>query len=593
MGDKSAPAETGGPPGRRLRRPATRSAATRSVTTRSATTRSATTRPSASRLCTSRRSAVRVVASLLVALAAGALLALGGPATPSAATPGATPAATPGATPAANPEAAPRTTATAPSGPAATDGTDRPVVVEVPVTGPVDPFVARMAKRGIRRAGADGAAAVLIRLDTPGGLDSAMREIVKAVQASPVPVICWVGPAGARAASAGTFILVGCPVAAMAPGTNVGAAHPVGITGDVMSDKVTNDAAAYIRSLAESRGRNADWAEKAVRDSVSISADEAVRMHVIDMVSPTTVELLAAVDGRPVPTARGEVVARTAGATVETESLSTGESLLHTLADPNIAFLFFVLGVAGLVVELLNPGISIPGVGGLILLVTSLVIMSVLPVNVGALVLLAAAFAFFAIDLHVAGHGIPTLAGIACLVVGGLFLYDGAVPEAQVSRPLIIGLALGVAAVFFFVMRGALRARKAPVTTGAEALVGAIGTVVEELTPGGMVAVRGEQWTARLAGPGPVAPTASDASGDAPGASGDAPAAPGSATAGGVAPGDTVRVVAVRGLTLEVVPVAPGADRPPSEPSEPSDPSVPTGPSGPPGPADPSTVEVS
>lgn len=430
----------------------------------------------------------------------------------------------------------PVTATRAPGAAAATDG-DRPTVREVPVTGPVDPFVARMVKRGIANAAAADDAAVLVRIDTPGGLDSSMRDVVKAIQRSAVPVLCWVGPAGARAASAGTFILVGCPVAAMAPGTNVGAAHPVGLSGDVMSEKVTNDAAAYIRSLAEARDRNADWAERAVRDSVSISAAEAVRLHVVDLESPSAADLFAAVDGRSVATSAGEVTLRTAGATTTTEHLTSGESILHALADPDIAFLFFVLGLAGIVIELLHPGISIPGVGGLILLVTSLVIMSVLPVNVGALVLIAASFVFFVIDLKVPGHGIPTAAGIACLVLGGLYLYDG-VPEARVSRPLIAGLAVALAGMFFFVVRGALRARRAPVTTGAEALIGATGTVVEELAPLGSVAVRGEHWSARISGR----------------AAEHADGGPAAGSEGRAGPGDSVRVVGLDGLTLEVVP---------------------------------------
>lgn len=278
---------------------------------------------------------------------------------------------------------------------------------------------------------------------------------------------------------------------------------------------------------------------------MSISADEALRLDVIDLVSPSAGRLLRAVDGRSVPTAAGEVEANTAGATITTERLTLGEEILHTLADPNVAFLFFVLGIAGLVIELLHPGISIPGVGGLILLVTSLVIMSVLPVNVGALVLIAAAFVFFVIDLKVPGHGIPTAAGIACLVIGGLYLYDGDVPGARVSRPLIAGLALGLAVLFSFVVRGALRARRAPVTTGTEALVGSTGTVIEELAPTGMVTVRGEHWSARLAQPD-------------------------SAVAAGrpvqwAGPGETVRVVAVDGLTLEVVPAYPYGSRGPRD----------------------------
>src|SRR5438093_1532319 len=180
-------------------------------------------------------------------------------------------------------------------------------VTEIDLTGAIDPLLARYADHALDRAGGDHAAAVIVRLDTPGGLDSSMRSIIKAVLRSPVPVICWVGPSGARAASAGTFILVGCPVATMAPGTNVGAAHPVGITGGVMSEKVTNDASAYIRSLAERWGRNADWAERAVRSSVSASADEALRLHVVDFLAPTRSALLRSVEGRTVRTVKGDV----------------------------------------------------------------------------------------------------------------------------------------------------------------------------------------------------------------------------------------------------------------------------------------------
>src|SRR5438552_19184299 len=190
------------------------------------------------------------------------------------------------------------------------------VVTEIDLTGAIDPLLARYAEHALDRAGHDRVAAVIVRLDTPGGLDSSMRSIIKAILRSPVPVICWVGPSGARAASAGTFILVGCPVATMAPGTNAGAAHPVGITGGVMSEKVTNDAAAYIRALAERWGRNADWAERAVRSSVSASADEAVGLHVVDLIASDRAALLRAVDQRSVRTATGDVTVQVAGAQV-------------------------------------------------------------------------------------------------------------------------------------------------------------------------------------------------------------------------------------------------------------------------------------
>src|SRR5437588_8573672 len=228
----------------------------------------------------------------------------------------------------------------APSRAPAQESSERPVVYEVALTGPIDPLLARYAERAISRAQHDRAAAVLVRLDTPGGLDSSMRSIVKAVSNSPVPVLCWVGPSGTRAASAGTFILVGCPVAAMAPGTNVGAAHPVGITGGVMSEKVTNDAAAYIRSLAERWGRNADWAERAVRQSVSVSASEALRLHVIDVEATSRSALFNALDGRTVRANDRDVVVHLLGARLVQQHPTLAEGLLHDIVDPNLAYRF-------------------------------------------------------------------------------------------------------------------------------------------------------------------------------------------------------------------------------------------------------------
>jgi membrane-bound serine protease (ClpP class) len=406
-------------------------------------------------------------------------------------------------------------------------GGDRPVVYEVSITGPVDPSVARLVERGMRVAGGAHAAAILVRLDTPGGLDSSMREIIKSIQGSRVPVVCWVGPPGARAASAGTFILIGCPLAAMAPGTNVGAAHPVGLTGGTLSEKVTNDAAAYIRSLAESRGRNAGWAERAVRQSVSISAPEALDIHVVDLLAPSVPALLRAVDGRRVDTAAGARALAVADARVTSVELTPGERLLHGLSDPNLAFLFFVFGLAGLVFEMLHPGLNLPGVIGLILLVLSLVLFGSLPVNIAGVLLLAAAFVFFVIDLKVGAHGVPTFAGLVSFVLGGLFLYDRSVPNARVSRPLLIGMAVALATFFFFVVRAGLRARKAPVVSGAEGLVGEQGLVIEALKPRGHVRVRSELWAATLArDSGEIVP-----------------------------PAARVRVLAIQGLTLVVEPV--------------------------------------
>jgi membrane-bound serine protease (ClpP class) len=401
-----------------------------------------------------------------------------------------------------------------------------PAVHRVSLTGTVDPLAARYVGRAIERAEAVGAAAVLVRIDTPGGLDSSMRDIVRDVGAAKVPVVCWVGPAGSRAASAGAIILLGCPVAAMAPGTNTGAAHPVGITGEILSEKVTNDAAAYARSLAERFGRNTEWAERAVRRSVSASAKEALELRVVDLVAPDVPSLLAALEGRSVRTAGGEATLRLTGALVVPVGMTASERALHGLVGPDLAFLFFMLGMAGLVFEVTHPGLNLPGVIGLLLLVGAFVMFGMLPVNVAGLLLLAAAVGFFLLDLLVPGHGLPTAAGVVTLVLGGLFLFDASVPAARVSRPLLVGTAMGMGGFFFFVVRAAIAARRLPLRSADDTLVGSLGTVVRPLAPTGIVRAGGEAWTAR---------------------------APEGVT---VPVGAPVRVVARQGLVIEVVPVS-------------------------------------
>jgi len=399
----------------------------------------------------------------------------------------------------------------------------RPLVYEVALTGPIDPLLARYADRAIAKARHDAAAAVLVRLDTPGGLDSSMRSIVKAVSNSPVPVLCWVGPSGARAASAGTFILVGCPVAAMAPGTNVGAAHPVGITGGVMSDKVTNDAAAYIRALAERWGRNADWAERAVRQSVSISASEAVRIHVADMEVASRSALLRAVDGRTVRAGDTDVVVHLGGAHIERVHPTLAEGLLHAIIDPDLSYLFIILGLISLAAFVIHPGVHVTALVGVLLLVAALISFGMLPVTIAGLLLLVAGVAFSVVGLKVHGRGLPEIAAITCLILGGLFLFNPSVPNARVSLPLILGVAIGDTLFFLFVLRAVINSRYTPVRSGPHTVIGAEGTVLRPLDPVGVVRVRGESWTAR-------------------------------STVGPVPAGATERVARMAGLTLEVEP---------------------------------------
>ena len=384
----------------------------------------------------------------------------------------------------------------------------RPVVRQVNLTGVVDPPLAHYVEHAVTAAGRDHVEAVLVRIDTPGGLDSSMRSIIKSLLASPVPVVCWVGPSGSRAASAGAFILMGCPKATMAPGTNVGAAHPVGFSGEVLSEKITNDAAAYMRSLAERWHRNADWGERAVRQSVSISADEALRIHVIDAIAPTKADALRAIDtGGRIETARPGVI----------------DAALHDLIDPNLAFVFLIVGLALLVFEVFHPGAILPGLFGALLFIGSLVILGMLPVNLAGFVLLLASVAFFVVALKVPGHGLPEAAAITCLVLGGLFLFDPSVPNARVSRILLVLITIKATIWFTIVLRAAMRARKQPVKTGAHLVIGTEAVVVTPLEPTGTVRVQGEEWTAHSAhGPIPA--------------------------------GAAVRVVHRDGLTLEVSP---------------------------------------
>lgn len=398
---------------------------------------------------------------------------------------------------------------------------DHPVV-ELDLAQAVQPLSASYLTGGIHQAERDGARAVLIRIDTPGGLISSTRNIVGAILGAKVPVVCWVGPSGARAASAGTFILLACHVAVMAPGTNVGAAHPVGIQGQVMSEKVTNDAAAFIRSIAEERGRNAVWAEKAVRDSVSVSAEEALRLHVVDGVADSPEGALRFANERTVTVQGHSVTLATSPATIQKHSIPFGRGLLGSLIDPNLAFLFFLLGLGGIVFEVLHPGISVPGILGLLFLVLALVMFEMLPVTLAGLILLVAGVAFLFAELHVPGHGISALAGVVALVVGGLLLFDAG-SLVRVSRPLIIGVAIAKALFILLVVPKVMRARRMPPPV-QHVVVGLEGVAKSDIDPIGMVHVRSEEWTATTDGKK-------------------------------IGAGEKVRVVAQEGLKLRVEPI--------------------------------------
>lgn len=372
-------------------------------------------------------------------------------------------------------------------------------------TGTVGPIMSRYIDRGLDHAEATRATAVVIELDTPGGLSSSMDEIVKRILAARVPVIVYVWPPGGRAASAGTFITMAAHVAAMAPGTSIGAATPVqiggGETDETLRDKATNDAAARIRDIAVARGRNADWAEAAVRQAASAGAEEALRLNVIEYVAPSLTSLLQQVNGRQVSLADGSTVTlRTLEAQVVRNGLSPAERFLNVIGDPNIALLLISLGTLALLFELVNPGAIFPGVFGLIALIFGFFSLSVIPFNWAGLALVVAALALFVLEVFVTSHGILAAGGITSLVLGALLLTTGnpdfAGPGLEVNRWLISGLAAGLGVFFTFVAINVVRARRLPVTIGPESIVGRRAVVRSPLNPRGFVLLNGEYWQA-------------------------------------------------------------------------------------------------
>jgi membrane-bound serine protease (ClpP class) len=371
-------------------------------------------------------------------------------------------------------------------------------VVHLSLEGVVDPFVADYLRNGIE--GASEADAVLLTIDTPGGLDSSMREIVKAILNSKVPVICYVSPDGARAASAGAFILVACHVAAMAPATNVGASTPVGIGGVTLSKKIEEDAAATISAWAEQRGRNAELAATFVTQSKSITAQEALDGNIIDLIASSDRDLLTRADGMSVQVADGaHATVQTAGASVRDLDMTPGVAFFHDLFDPNLAFIFFWLGLALIVLELIVPGHVFSGTIGTILLLTAIASFGLLPVRLIGIALLVASVVFFVIELKVPGLGIWSAAGIAALVLGGLFLFDPS-GGVRVSPFAIVPVAAFMALFFGFVVAKALAMRHLPAAQGPEAVVGREGVVLTGgLDPEGVVRVAAEEWKATSA----------------------------------------------------------------------------------------------
>lgn len=401
-------------------------------------------------------------------------------------------------------------------------------VTLIRIDGAIGPATAGYIERATRAAGKAGAECLVIELDTPGGLLDSTKAIVQAFYASPVPVVVYVAPSGANAASAGTFITLAADIAAMAPNTSIGAAHPVEMgTGgassskpdDVMTKKLENYASSYIEAIADKRHRNVEWAKSAVRESASITAEKALDLKVIDLIAPDVPTLLKDIDGRKI----GQHVLHTANARVVPLPMLARERVFQLLWRPEVLFVLMLVAIYGIIGELSNPGAILPGVAGGIALILALYMASVLPISIAGVSLILLAVALFVIDVFAVTHGVLTAGGIIAFFLGALFLFEGAGPAFQLSLVTIVPATLITAAFFIFVVGAGLRAQRMPVKVGRETLVGRVVPASTAIGPeSGWVFVEGEYWNARSENP--------------------------------VGAGAPVEVVAVRGLTLTVRP---------------------------------------
>jgi membrane-bound serine protease (ClpP class) len=413
------------------------------------------------------------------------------------------------------------------SGPAAAKS-----AIVISIADAIGPATADYVQRGLAHAAAEDAELVVLELDTPGGLDTSMRVIVKDILASPVPVAVFVAPSGARAASAGTYILYASHVAAMAPATNLGAATPVEMgapapagdeekpgdgaqpertpgeagaeaapAADVMTRKQMNDAAAYLRGLAQSRGRNAEWAERAVRESVSLSAEEALAKNVVEIVATDVADLLRQLDGRKVATSAGERSLATGGLAVERFEPDWRIRVLAAITNPSIAYILLLVGIYGILFEFYSPGFVLPGVVGAICLVVALFGLHLLPVSYAGLALILLGIAFMVAEAFLPSFGALGIGGTAALAIGSVMLIDTEVPGFGVPLALIAAVTGATAVLVFVLLAVALQARRRPVVSGREAIIGAVGEVLEDCPGEGWARVKGETWRVRSAVP--------------------------------------------------------------------------------------------
>jgi membrane-bound serine protease (ClpP class) len=417
-----------------------------------------------------------------------------------------------------------------------------PHVLVATLNGVINPITDNYVSTAVDKAVSGQANALIIAMDTPGGLDTSMRHIIKKILGAPLPVVIFVSPSGARAASAGLYITEAADIAVMAPGTNIGSAHPVSLGGsnpaaspaaspsasgttstapDIESQKIENDAAAYIRALATLHHRNADWAEKAVRQSINAPADDAVKLGVVDFETRDLDTLLQDLDGRQVSKGGHTYTLQTTKAGMQRYDMSGFDQFLQSVADPNLVYLLFLLALIGIGFWVTHPGMFLPGVIGVIAGVLAAVSMFDLPVNIAGIILILIAVVLFIIDLKAVTHGVLTTGGIVAMTLGGLLLINTSFLAEGVNIPLLLITVLVIAAAFLFILRKLIDARRLPYAAGEESMIGTVGTVREPLNPSGMVFVNGALWQA-------------------------------TSTAGPLPAGTAVRVVAVDGLHLRV-----------------------------------------
>jgi membrane-bound serine protease (ClpP class) len=364
----------------------------------------------------------------------------------------------------------------------------------------INPGTAAFLARGTQQAVEDGAVLIVLELDTPGGLVSSMRTMVKTIMNSPIPVVVYVSPSGAQAASAGVFVVMAADVAAMAPGTNIGAAHPVVAGGkemdETMNTKMVNDLVAFIKSIANRRGRNADWAEEAVRKSVSITAKEALKLNVIDLIAKDMDDLLLKLEGWPVQTKEGEKKLALKGVSIERVQENLRDKILKTISNPNIAYILMLIGLAGLYFELSHPGAIFPGVIGGISLILAFYAFQTLSVNYAGLLLILLGAILFLLEIKVTSYGLLSIGGVICLTLGSIMLFNTGNTGLRVSWSVMIPAVLVISGFFMAVAFLAVRAHMAKPRTGYQGLIGEIAVAKEPLAPEGKVFVHGELWNA-------------------------------------------------------------------------------------------------